>query len=59
MLVSKFDTLSEVNLEQFWNISDIFVTLLVLKFPKVIEVKFVREFAVVELLNKRLESIGA
>ena len=37
----------------------IFVTLLVLKFPKEIEVKFVSLFALVELLNKQFESFGA
>ena len=52
LLVLKFERLSEVKEEQPSNILYIFVTLLVSKFPKEIEVKFVRRFAVVELLNK-------
>ena len=55
----KLERLSEVKEEQPENICGIYVTLLVLKFAKEIEVKFVRRFASVELLNKRLESTGA
>ena len=57
--MSKLETLSEVKEEQVRNISYISVTLLVLKFPKEIEVKFASLFEYVELLNKYLESFGA
>ena len=53
--MSKDDRLSEVKTRQLENMHDIFVTLLVLKLPKVIEVKFVSLFASNALLNTIFE----
>ena len=55
----KFETFTELNDEQDTNMLSIFVTLEVLKFPKEIEVNFVRLFESDELLNNNLEFSGA
>ena len=53
--ISKDDRLSEVKTRQLENMHDISVTLLVLKFPKEIDVKFVSLFASNALLNTIFE----